>query len=126
MTEPTAQERARAAYDAASDRYDDPANTFWDRFGRQTVERVALRPGARVLDVCCGSGASALPAARAVGDAGAVLGLDLSDRMLALARAKVAALALRNVAFERGDLLDRSVAPGPFDAVLCVFGIFFL
>ena len=33
---------------------------FWDRYGRGTVERLKLRPGAHVLDVCCGSGASAL------------------------------------------------------------------
>ena len=44
--------RTRRTYDAASDHYDDPANTFWARFGRRTVERLDLRPGERVLDVC--------------------------------------------------------------------------
>lgn len=54
-------------YNAAADSYDHPANTFWDRYGRRTVDRLRLRRGDRVLDVCCGSGASALPAAEAVG-----------------------------------------------------------
>ena len=68
MATPTdAKARAAATYNAASDHYDDFANAYWDRYGRRTVDRLALRPGMRVLDVCCGSGASALPAAEAVG-----------------------------------------------------------
>ena len=54
--------RAAAAYNAAADTYDAPENTFWDRFGARTIERLGLRPGMQVLDVCSGSGASALPA----------------------------------------------------------------
>ena len=41
--------RAATTYNSASDHYDDSANSFWERFGRRTVERLALRPGARVL-----------------------------------------------------------------------------
>src|ERR1700694_1892959 len=100
--------RARAArtYNAAADVYDDPANSFWERFGRRTVERLQLRKGAMVLDVCCGSGASALPAAEIVGSSGFVLGIDLADRLLENGRAKAKARALLNVQFRVGDLLD--------------------
>jgi ubiquinone/menaquinone biosynthesis C-methylase UbiE len=62
-----AREKAAATYNAASAEYDDQALSFWERFGRHTVERLSLKPGARVLDVCSGSGASALPAAERVG-----------------------------------------------------------
>ena len=83
-------ERARAArtYNLASDNYDDPANSFWQRFGSRTVDRLKLRHGMRVLDVCCGSGASALAAAEEVGPNGYVLGVDLATELLSLARSK--------------------------------------
>ena len=41
---------------AASDAYDDSALGFRDYFGRKTVEKLNIREGARVLDVCCGTG----------------------------------------------------------------------
>jgi ubiquinone/menaquinone biosynthesis C-methylase UbiE len=121
-----AKARAAATYNAAADHYDDPANAFWERFGRRTIERLSLAPGARVLDVCCGSGASALPAAERVGPAGDVLGVDLAGDLLALARAKAAARGLRNAEFRLGDMLDLGVPAASFDAVVCVFGIFFV
>jgi len=120
------KQKAAATYDAASDAYDDPANSFWARFGRSTVERLALQPGAKVLDVCCGSGASALPAAQIVGPTGSVLGVDLAERLLALARSKAGALGLGNVEFRSGDMLDLRLPAASFDAVVCVFGVFFV
>ncbi|MBI3447412.1 MAG: methyltransferase domain-containing protein [Acidobacteria bacterium] len=121
-----AKERAKATYDAAADTFDDPALSFWDRFGRRTVERIDLRPGERVLDVCCGAGASALPAAERVGAGGHVLGADISERLLALARAKATSRGLRCAEFRLADLEHLGVPDESFDAVVCVFGIFFL
>jgi len=121
-----AKTKAAATYNAAADRYDDPANLFWERFGRATVERLHLAPGARVLDICCGSGASALAAAQAVGPDGSVLGIDLAERLLGLARAKAARERLSNIAFREGDMLDLRLPATHFDAVICVFGIFFV
>jgi ubiquinone/menaquinone biosynthesis C-methylase UbiE len=125
-TSEEARVRAAATYDAAADAYDDHANSFWARFGRRTVERLGLQPGGHVLDVCCGSGASAIPAAEAVGANGSVLGVDLSERLLALARAKANRQGLRNIEFRAGDLLDLGVPESRFDAVVCVFGVFFI
>jgi ubiquinone/menaquinone biosynthesis C-methylase UbiE len=121
-----AKARAAATYDAAADRYDDPVNFFWERFGRATVERLYLPLGSRVLDVCCGSGASALPAAEMVGPAGFVLGIDLVEKLLELARKKAAERRLRNIEFRVGDMLDLHLREAQFDAVVCVFGIFFV
>lgn len=121
-----ARARAAATYNAAADRFDHPALGFWDRFGGRTVERLALAEGASVLDVCCGSGASALPAAQVVGPAGRVLAVDAADRLLALGAAKARARGLTNMEFRVGDLLDLGLADGSFDAVVCVFGIFFV
>jgi SAM-dependent methyltransferase len=79
-----------------------------------------------VLDACCGSGASALPAAEAVGAEGVVLGVDLAENLLELARQKARARGLRNVEFRACDILDPALGSEDFDAVVCVFGIFFV
>ena len=121
-----ARARSTATYDAAADSFDHPANSFWERFGSATVERLGLKSGQRVLDVCCGSGASALPAARLVGPTGQVVGVDLSQGLLELARKKAAVEGLRQAEFRTGDLLDLRFAAEQFDAVVCVFGIFFV
>src|SRR5262252_6217024 len=101
-----AKARAARTYNSASDHYDDGANSFWQRFGRRTIERLALQPGARVLDVCCGSGASAIPAAEAVGETGKVLGVDLAENLLSLARAKARDRGLNQLEFRVGDMLN--------------------
>ncbi|MDC3961574.1 class I SAM-dependent methyltransferase [Polyangium jinanense] len=114
-----------ATYSAAAEHFDDPPLAFWSRIGNGTVSRVPLRPGDRVLDVCCGSGASAIPAAQAVGSRGSVLAVDLSDALLDRGRAKARALGLQNIDFRCADFEAIDVPPEHFDAVVCVFGIFF-
>jgi len=117
--------RAAATYGAAADHYELPALSFWDRFGVATVSRLRLAPGQRVLDLCCGAGASALPAARAVGPAGWVLGIDVAAPLLALARRRAADQGLANIEFRHGDATGTGLPDGSFDAVVCVFGVFF-
>jgi len=121
-----AKAKAAATYNAAADSFDAPALAFWGLIGRRTVDRLQLRPGAHVLDAACGSGASAIPAAQAVGPSGCVLAIDLADRLLALARAKSGRLGLTNIEFRAGDMEKSGLADESFDAVVCVFGIFFL
>jgi ubiquinone/menaquinone biosynthesis C-methylase UbiE len=121
-----AKAKAERTYNAAADSFDAAPLAFWDRFGRGTIERLSLRPGARVLDVACGSGASALPAAHAVGVDGRVLAVDLAADLLELGRAKAAAQGLTTIEFRRGDMTALGLPDGGFDAVVCVFGIFFV
>lgn len=121
-----ARAKAAATYNAASTDYDEPALSFWDRFGRRTVERLSLHPGSRVLDVCSGSGASALPAAEIVGPTGHVVGVDLAEKLLQLARAKAEGGGLTNIEFRVADFEELGLPDDSFDAVVCVFGIFFV
>jgi ubiquinone/menaquinone biosynthesis C-methylase UbiE len=125
-TQEDAKARAATTYNAASDYFDNPANSFWERFGRRTVQRLELTPDARVLDVCCGSGASAIPAAEIVGPNGFVLGVDLAENLLDLARSKAKQSGLNNLEFRTADMLDLRLPDASFDAVVCVFGIFFV
>ena len=118
--------KAATTYNAAADHFDDGPLGFWDRYGHGTIERLALSPGSTVLDVGCGSGASAIPAAQKVGSDGHVIGVDLAERLLAMARAKAAAQGLQNVEFRVGDMETLGFPDGAFDAVICVFAIFFV
>ena len=122
----SAQDRAAFTYNAAADTYDASPLGFWDYFGRRTIELASLPQGSRVLDVCCGAGASALPAAEAVGPTGKVIGVDLAKQLLELAQAKAVQRGLSNVEFEVGDMLSLRFPVASFDAVVCVFGIFFV
>src|SRR5262249_55529720 len=127
MATPTdAKMRAMSTYNAAADFYDHPVNTFWEVSGQLTVSRLQLEAGARILDVCCGSGASAIPAAKAVGPNGFVLGIDLAEGLIELAKAKATRRQLENIEFQVADMLDVEFAPSSFDVVICVFGIFFV
>src|SRR5881409_3355817 len=91
-----AQDRAAFTYNAAADSFDASPLGFWDYFGRRTIELASLPIGSRVLDVCCGTGASALPAAEVVGPKGNVIGVDLANQLLELARTKAVQRRLGN------------------------------
>jgi ubiquinone/menaquinone biosynthesis C-methylase UbiE len=117
--------RAAHAYGAAADHYSLASLGFWDRFGAATVARLPLVASHSVLDLCCGAGASAIPAARAVGPAGRVLGIDVAEPLLELARTRAAREGLANTEFRYGDATRTGLPYGGFDAVICVFGIFF-
>ncbi len=120
------QVQLEKTYNAAADHYDLPALSFWDRFGRRTVERLPLAPGMSVLDVCCGMGGSALPAAERVGPTGHVVAVDLAQNLLNKGSKRAAERRLANIEFRRADLEALQFADQSFDAVICVFGIFFV
>jgi ubiquinone/menaquinone biosynthesis C-methylase UbiE len=97
-----ARERARKTFDATADHFDDEPLAFWSRIGARTVARLGLAAGGHVLDVGCGTGASALPAAEAVGPSGLVIGVDVAARLVDRARAKAKDRGLDHVEFRVG------------------------
>ena len=121
-----AKKKAKDTYNAAADCFDDGPLSFWAKYGRKTVERLSLPAGASVLDAACGTGASAIPAGEIVGPTGKVRGIDISENMLELARRKADVLGLSNTEFVLGDMSDLPYSDESFDAVVCVFGVFFI
>lgn len=113
-----------AVFDAAALGFAVWSPLLWDRVGAFSASVAALQPGEQVLDACCGAGAAALPAGRAVGRSGRVDAVDLSCALLADGRRRARAEGLDAVTFHEADLM--SWTGGPYDAVLCVFGVFFL
>jgi ubiquinone/menaquinone biosynthesis C-methylase UbiE len=81
------------------------------------LELAALRPGERVLEIGCGTGAVTLPAARRVGPGGLAAGIDAAPEMIAEARRKARrARSLAQFRVEPAEAL--SFADGSFDVVL--------
>jgi ubiquinone/menaquinone biosynthesis C-methylase UbiE len=126
MITDAAKLKAAATYNAAADHFDDDPLGFWARIGRWTIDRLELPPGATVLDVGCGTGASALPAAEKVGPQGRVIGVDLAERLLEIARQKAESRQLANTRFEVGDMERLGYPDDHFHAVVSVFSIFFV
>jgi SAM-dependent methyltransferase len=84
-----------------------------------------LREGEVVLDLGSGAGADALISARRVGPTGKVYGLDMTDEMLALARANAAAAGADNVEFLKGFIEEVPLPDGAVDVVIsnCVINL---
>ena len=84
-----------------------------------------LRPGERVLDLGSGGGIDVLLSARRVGPAGFAYGVDMTEEMLALARANAAAAGAANVEFRRGEIEQLPFPDGAVDVVIsnCVVNL---
>ena len=85
----------------------------------------SLRPGEVVLDLGSGGGLDVLLAARQVGEGGIVYGVDMTDRMLDLARGNAAKTGASNVEFRKGDLEELPLADGSVDVIIsnCVVNL---
>lgn len=87
------------------------------------IARAGLTEGQHVLDVGCGTGQSALVAAKIVGKTGHVLGVDISPPMLDLAVAR--AKSFPQAAFVRADAATYDFPAAQFDRVISRFGMMF-
>ena len=93
--------------------------------GERALAALAAAPGERILDIGCGCGDSSLALAERVTPGGRVLGLDLSEPMLARARERAAAAGLSNVSFRAADAQTDALEPAGFDAAFSRFGVMF-
>ena len=89
------------------------------------IAAARIAPGHRVLDVACGIGQPAIPAARQVGPAGRVVGVDVSADQLSIARKAAAAAGVDNVEWLEMDGQDLRFADASFDAVTCAQALMF-
>ncbi|WP_018700642.1 class I SAM-dependent methyltransferase [Amorphus coralli] len=88
------------------------------------AEAVPEGHSGRVLDVGCGTGATALAVARRLGPGGACVGLDVSEPMLALAQRRAAETGLP-ARFQHGDAQTHAFEADAFDAIVSRFGVMF-
>ena len=85
----------------------------------------SLKPGETVLDLGSGGGIDCFIAAKFVGPTGQVIGVDMTDRMLALANQNKAELGLTNVEFRKGEIEDLPVESNSVDVIIsnCVINL---
>lgn len=121
MTASSRQHDTRRAFDAAAADFTALGHHLWEPIGAATVAAAGLGPGDRVLDACCGTGASAIPAARLVGAEGVVDAVDLSGPMIDELRRL--ATGLPQVRAQQADVTAWDT--GGYDVVQSALGIFF-
>jgi SAM-dependent methyltransferase len=91
--------------------------------GESLVGAIGVREGLQVLDLGCGDGTTAIPAARLGAD---VLGVDIARNLVEAGNARVANLGLSNCRFQEGDASDlRELEDDRFDLVVSIFGAMF-
>jgi SAM-dependent methyltransferase len=91
--------------------------------GAQFVDKLGITPGMKMLDLGCGDGTTAIPAARLGAD---VLGIDIASNLVFAGNERARAAGLRNVKFEEGDASSLSgLADASFDLVVSIFGAMF-
>ena len=91
--------------------------------GESLVQRLGIRPGMKVLDLGCGDGTTALPAAKLRAE---VLGVDIASNLVAAGNARAKQMGLANCRFQEGDAANlRELPDRSFDIVVSIFGAMF-
>jgi SAM-dependent methyltransferase len=91
--------------------------------GETLVGSLGIRPGMKILDLGCGDGTTAIPAARLGAE---VRGVDIAANLVASGNRRAQELGLANCRFAEGDASDlRDLQTGSFDLVVSIFGAMF-
>jgi SAM-dependent methyltransferase len=112
-----------------------PNKTLWEKgdftriaqsmreSGEAVVESLGVKPGLKVLDLGCGDGTTAVPAARRGAD---VLGVDIARNLVEAGNRRAREHGLTNLRFQEGDACSlRDLADDTFDLVVSIFGAMF-
>lgn len=116
-------------FDQIAKRYDllTGLNPGYGKHLRWSATRLHLGPGARILDLCCGTGRSTAALAETYPDAQSIVGLDASAGMLRHAAERFGKRKAQRppVSWVQGDAMDPAAALGdaPFDGILMAYGI---
>ena len=96
---------------------------FMRMSGAALAKSIGVEPGARVLDVGCGDGTTALPLAQLGAD---VTGIDIASNLVKAGNARAAEAGLPRLSFHEGDASRlEGVADDTFDLTLSIFGAMF-
>ena len=112
-----------------------PNKTLWEKgdftriaqtmreSGEALIQRIDVSAGLKVLDLGCGDGTTAIPAAKLGAD---VLGVDIAGNLVAAGNKRANELGLANCRFQEGDATNLHQLPNQsFDLVVSIFGAMF-
>lgn len=117
------KEAARASYNRLSRWYDVIAGSTEKKYRDQGLEKLSAQPGEKILEIGFGTGHALVSLAKAVGRSGCVIGLDISDGMLDVARERLQKEGLADrVDLHLGDAANMNLPePGSLDGVFMSF-----
>jgi demethylmenaquinone methyltransferase/2-methoxy-6-polyprenyl-1,4-benzoquinol methylase len=122
------RERLITLYRKKAEHYDvtsrlSPAPGYPQRAQRQrAVRALGLRPGDTVIDVACGTGLNFPLIERSIGPGGRIVGVDLTDAMLARAEDRIASNGWRNIRLVESDAVAFDF-PAGIDAILSTYAL---
>ena len=103
----------------------DVIDQFLVPFQTAVLNAAAIKDGEYAVDIGCGTGGTALPLAQGAGATGQVLGVDISEPLIAEARKRADRAGVTNVDFEVGDAGAFAFEPGKADLLFSRFGVMF-
>lgn len=112
----------KTTFDAVASQYGEFGCNYFDHFGKRLVEISQLTVGEKVLDVATGKGAVLIPALKAIGQTGHIIGIDLSSQMLKETKERISA---KNVDLIEMDAENLSFKDGSFSTLFSAFALFF-
>ena len=108
-------------YEIVSRLYPVPGYPLWAQ-RRRAVQALRLRPGATVVDLACGTGQNFPLIEQAIGPDGRIIGVDLTDAMLAQAQRRIEHNGWSNVSLVQADAADYPF-PAEIDAILSTYAL---
>ena len=112
----------------------DKASSYYEPFWQEQLkpaqdlllQMAGLQVADQVLDVACGTGLVSFRVLEAVGDGGRVVGTDISDKMVEMARAFASERGEGRARFEQMDAEELALEDGQFDVALCALGLMYM
>jgi ubiquinone/menaquinone biosynthesis C-methylase UbiE/rhodanese-related sulfurtransferase len=119
------KQKQKVVWDAMADVYDQSFSTLAYPATMQMILEARLQPGDVVLDLASGTGADAFTASPLVGDTGKLIGIDIAEKMVAVASEKAKARGITNCEFQVMDAEELTFKSGMFDAAVSKWGLMF-
>ena len=112
-------------WDHTAPKYGQAGPPIFSISAQRLLELLSLEPGDRLLDVACGTGAVAIPAAKQVGPSGQVTATDYSPCMVAETEKEATKHGLSNITCACMEAQNLDFPDNSFDALTCGFALFF-